>query len=274
METSAGGRWSQNFAAASVDTMSIYDRVLARNLFDPWARHLISEVAPPEPGSTVLDLACGTGAFTLPLAEAVGPRGRVLAADISEAMIDIARSKQGTGATIDWRVAPAESLPFADASVDGAYSQQGIQFFPDLTVGLKEVKRVLKPGKTFMATYWDVVEASPPWAAINEAFAEVFDREVAPEDLGPWSLARDDAEASTKAAGFTQVRTERISRPIEMSLEDVLSVIWVSPSAQELTEAGPDAINRYATLAAEKLEPMMKDGRVVSEGASWIMFCS
>lgn len=79
-----------------------------------------------------LDVASGTGAMTLPLAERVGPSGRVLAVDISPAMVEIASAKSPVGgAKIEWHVAPAESLPFEDASVDHAYCQQGLQFFPD-----------------------------------------------------------------------------------------------------------------------------------------------
>src|SRR5262245_26427973 len=93
-------QWAAAWARASLDAMDIYDRIVAR-VFDPWAADLVDRLAPPE-GSTVLDVACGPGTVTHQLAERVGPTGRVIATDISQAMLAIARLKPSAGAPIEW----------------------------------------------------------------------------------------------------------------------------------------------------------------------------
>jgi len=89
--SNAGSDWSAAFAAASADSMRVYDRVLAR-LFTPWAHDLITRLAPAA-GSSALDVACGPGTVARLLARAVGPTGHVRATDISPAMLEIAQTK-------------------------------------------------------------------------------------------------------------------------------------------------------------------------------------
>lgn len=72
-----------------------------------WHKELgqdFAQWAAPEPGSAILDLACGTGLVTIPMAAAVGPSGVVVGVDITAAMLDLARQKvlpQGA-AQVEW----------------------------------------------------------------------------------------------------------------------------------------------------------------------------
>lgn len=61
-------------------------------------------LSPMQPGSVALDLACGTGLVTIPLASAIGSSGKVVGVDLTKTMLDQARSKQASpdAAPIEW----------------------------------------------------------------------------------------------------------------------------------------------------------------------------
>ena len=124
------------------------------------------------PGDAALDVACGTGIATRIAAEVAGPTGSVIGADINADMVTFARSVPFEGAGIAWDLASALDLPYQEARFDAVISQQGIQFFPDITKGLEEMARVTKPGGTVSATVWSGLADSPFLAAELEMLSE------------------------------------------------------------------------------------------------------
>lgn len=100
------------------------------------------------PGDSALDLCCGTGDLALELRERVGPEGRVVGADFSERMLELARVKAAErdagDITFEW--ADALELPYADAEFDAATVGFGVRNLADLDAGVAEIARVLKPG--------------------------------------------------------------------------------------------------------------------------------
>jgi SAM-dependent methyltransferase len=104
-----------------------------------------------EPGATVLDIGCGAGFDTLQAARQVGPRGLVLAVDMTPAMLD--KTRAGARAlglvNVEAREGFAEELPVPDASIDVVISNGVINLTPDKQRSLREVYRVLRPGGRF-----------------------------------------------------------------------------------------------------------------------------
>jgi len=104
----------------------------------------------------VLDVACGTGVVTRAAAERVASGGRVAGIDLNPGMIAVARSLPPTaGAAIEWHEASALALPFADSGFDVVLCQQGLQFFPDKALALREMRRVLRPGGRLALSVWN-----------------------------------------------------------------------------------------------------------------------
>lgn len=99
-------------------------------------------------GATVLDLGCGAGFDTLLAARQVGPSGRVIAVDMTNAMLAKTRAGAATlGLTnVDARVGYAEELPVADGEVDVVISNGVINLTPDKVTTMAEIARALKPG--------------------------------------------------------------------------------------------------------------------------------
>ncbi|MBY5943927.1 malonyl-ACP O-methyltransferase BioC [Photobacterium rosenbergii] len=92
-------------------------------------------------GSQVLDLGCGTGYFS----EQLQLRGmRVCATDLSCQMLEQAKQRCGEGVT--YVEGDAERLPLADNQFDYAFTSLALQWCDDLSVPLRELRRVVKPG--------------------------------------------------------------------------------------------------------------------------------
>jgi ubiquinone/menaquinone biosynthesis C-methylase UbiE len=97
------------------------------------------------PGQRVLDVATGTGLAAQAAADAVGRAGRVIAVDISRAMIDQARHRMSEG-LMTVAASDGQSLAFRDGSFDTVLCQLGLMYFPAPARGLAEFHRVLRPG--------------------------------------------------------------------------------------------------------------------------------
>ncbi len=105
------------------------------------------------PGDRVLDLACGTGLNFPHLHELVGEHGQVIGADVTPAMLDIARKLIATKGwkNVEVREANAVNLPFGDASFDKVLISYALVIIPDFVKAIEEVHRVLVPGGRFAA---------------------------------------------------------------------------------------------------------------------------
>jgi len=110
-----------------------------------------------KPGMVVMDLGCGSGAYTTSLAQAVGESGKVYAVDIQAGMLEqlkrkLANPENQDITNIELTQADAGNLPFADESFDLASMISVLQETPERGKALREVKRVLKRGGILAVT--------------------------------------------------------------------------------------------------------------------------
>ncbi|MEH7275520.1 demethylmenaquinone methyltransferase [Neobacillus vireti] len=101
-----------------------------------------------KPGSKALDVCCGTGDWTIALAEAVGPSGEVTGLDFSQNMLNVGIEKvKSMGLKhVNLVHGNAMELPFPDNSFDYVTIGFGLRNVPDYLQVLKEMNRVVKPG--------------------------------------------------------------------------------------------------------------------------------
>ncbi len=102
-----------------------------------------------EGSGTVMDLGCGSGFLTIPLAKMSGGRNLILAVDINEAFLKQlmeALSAEGLKDRVEIVQASAEELPFRSESIDFCVMSSVLQEIPNRFKALKEVRRVLKTG--------------------------------------------------------------------------------------------------------------------------------
>ena len=101
-----------------------------------------------QPGETVLDVGSGAGFDCFIAGQAVGPAGKIIGIDMTEAMLDKSRNiaRQMGLEQVEFHYGFAEELPVPDASVDVAISNGVINLCPDKNKAFVEIFRTLKPG--------------------------------------------------------------------------------------------------------------------------------
>ncbi|HLQ30483.1 MAG TPA: methyltransferase domain-containing protein [Ktedonobacteraceae bacterium] len=108
-------------------------------------------------GATILDVGCGTGHDAQDLARAVGPRGRVVGIDCSETMLEVARARVADmQLPVEYVLADATRLPFADASFDGCQASRVLGHLRQPNQALAEMVRVARPGARIVAADGDL----------------------------------------------------------------------------------------------------------------------
>src|ERR1700720_2461286 len=160
-------------------------RKVIRGMFAPVTQALIEDA---EIGSqdSVLDVATGPGEPALSVAALAGPNGKVFGVDAIPGMVAAARAEaerlQLKNAKFE--VAFADDLPFADETFDAVISRFGVMFFPSPVDGVREMLRVLKPGRKLALAVWHFAERNP----FHSALSRVMDRYVDSPPLEPDAL--------------------------------------------------------------------------------------
>lgn len=125
-----------------IDFLTFLDRQEnIANIREAAAKHLHLAL-----GHKVLDLGCGIGGATFPIADIVGPAGLTAGVDISAAMIEAARKRAGHRAGIEFHVGNATAIPFRDKFFDSARCERVFLYLPDRLAAIHEMKRVVKSG--------------------------------------------------------------------------------------------------------------------------------
>ncbi|MCW9706124.1 class I SAM-dependent methyltransferase [Fodinibius salsisoli] len=175
----------------------------------PAQESLLAE-ADPQPGESVLDISCGTGLVTIPLAEIVHPGGSVTGIDLSEGMIEKARSRaeyKGIG-NVHFKHMDAEMLEQADNSFDVVICSLGLMYYPNPEKALSEMFRVLKPGGRAAALVWGARKECG-WAEIFPITDQRVESEVCPLffQLGTGEVLHQSFEK----VGFKHIEDHRFS---------------------------------------------------------------
>lgn len=123
----------------------IYATVVAPSLARGFARFLDEGVPAPPPAGCVVDVGCGAGQLAALLGER-HPGCEVLGIDSSPDMIRWAKRLSGRQGNVRFEVGDAMSLPLPDGSADLVTCVTSIKHWPDQALGLREIRRVLKPG--------------------------------------------------------------------------------------------------------------------------------
>lgn len=115
---------------------------------EPEARTLIANLGLPD-GSHGLDVGCGVGLYTLWLAAAVGPRGRVVGLEPKAERVEAARALVGHALApprLDFREGDATKLDVADATLDWVWCGDALHHVQETGRALGEFARVVRPG--------------------------------------------------------------------------------------------------------------------------------
>lgn len=122
-----------------------------------------------KPDACVLEVGCGTGRDSIQIAGRI-PDGQLFCQDISSAMLARCRERlSGSPAKVEFSVANASYLPFADNVFDAVFQFGGVGEFADIPRFFQEVARVTRPGGRVVVGD----ESMPPWLRETE-FAKIL----------------------------------------------------------------------------------------------------
>jgi ubiquinone/menaquinone biosynthesis C-methylase UbiE len=127
-------------------------------------RSRLRDVLDPEPGERLLEVGPGTGYYALPVAEWLGPTGRLDVFDIQQEMLDhtMRRAAARDLANVVPTRGDARSLPYDDDSFDGAYLVAVLGEITDQDAALRELARVIRPGGRLVV---GEIFGDPHWVA-------------------------------------------------------------------------------------------------------------
>ncbi|MBP3614806.1 MAG: bifunctional demethylmenaquinone methyltransferase/2-methoxy-6-polyprenyl-1,4-benzoquinol methylase UbiE [Bacteroidaceae bacterium] len=126
-----------------------YDKlnhILSLNIDKGWRKKAVREIVDSDSPLKVLDVACGTGDFTIEIARKAATGSSVTGIDLSEGMMAVGRDKiKAAGVDAALEYGDCEALKYADDTFDRISVGFGVRNFEHLAIGLREMCRVLKP---------------------------------------------------------------------------------------------------------------------------------
>ena len=203
-----------------------YDKlnhILSLNIDKGWRSKAVREIIDKDTPLNILDVACGTGDFTIEIAKKAATGSKITGIDLSEGMMSIGREKlaaAGIEATIEQ--GDCEALKYAEGTFDRISVGFGVRNFENLPTGLKEMHRVLKPGGKLV-----ILELSVPSNAFIRWCYKLYFLKILPVIGGlisgergayeylPASVlhfpAPDKFQAMLREAGFADVKHKALT---------------------------------------------------------------
>jgi ubiquinone/menaquinone biosynthesis C-methylase UbiE len=202
-------------------------------------------------GESVLEIGCGTGAVTVPLAEAVGEHGRVVAVDISEPMLGAARQRIDAGGVHNVTLLPgdAQVLAFEPAAFDVATSRMGVMFFADPVAAFRNMGGALRPGGRLVFACWAPLAENRHWLISYDIAVRHLGQPEPATDHAPGPLAFTDPDYIRRiltAAGFAEIVVERAHPTIIGSSpeEEARQALTMGPTARLIDAKQPPEATR------------------------------
>ena len=186
-ESEPGVVESEAIAAAEA-----YEALHVPALFAEWCGPVL-DAADVTDGSSVLDVACGTGVLARTASGRTGVQGSVVGLDVSPGMLAVA---ERLGPAIQWRQGAAENLPFEDDTFDAVVSQFGLMFFEDRSRAIAEMIRVLAPGGRLAVAVWDALDRQPAYSLEVDLLQRIGGDAAADALRAPFVLGDPDELAS------------------------------------------------------------------------------
>lgn len=221
-----------------------------------------------QPGQSVLDIGCGTGAHALAVAEKVGPTGAVTALDISEPLLTRAAERVTRArAPVRTMLGDAQIIDFAD-DFDVATSRFGVMFFADPAAAFANIARALRPNGRMVFATWAPVAANPWWRLpLNIAKARLGTPPPTPPNApGPMGLADVPyAQQQLVGAGLkeftitpTNITLGHLGGPADMAAQS----IQIGPAAHliRLFEASQSDVQAIQDDLTRAYEDYVDDG--------------
>ena len=211
-------------------------------------------------GESVLEIGCGTGATTVPLAEAVGPNGRVVAVDLSEPMLEGARKRVAETGLSNITLLPTDAQvhPFAPDEFDLITSRFGVMFFADPFAAFSNLLPAAPPGGRLCFVCWAPLKDNQHWLIPYEVALRHLGPPAPQPARAPGPLALSDPDyvrSILETAGFADIAIDRETPMITGSTpeEEAEHACIMGPSGRLIDEKKPNEALRE-TIRQEMVE--------------------
>jgi len=198
-------------------------REIIRQMFAPVTQALVEDGL-IDSGHAVLDIATGPGEPALTIAALVGPEGKVFGIDPAPEMAEAARrATHHLGLrNVQFDIASADRLPFPADTFDAVVSRFGVMFFPSPADAVREMLRVLKPGRKLALAVWHFAERNP----FHYALWRVIERYVdspppAPDAPDPFRFATPGKLRDLLGEAGAMAPSERL---LQFTIQALISV--------------------------------------------------
>jgi len=223
-------------------------------------------------GERVIDVGCGTGSTTMELAELVGPEGSVLALDLSQPMLALARRHSAEHGldNVRFLCADAQSHRFELAAHDLLISRFGVMFFSDPIAAFANLRTALRSGGRLGFVCWAALERNP-WFALPLAVGERMLGPAEPQPpRAPGPLAFSETgyiEEILAAAGFAKVAISTVAIRLpgaSTATAEAEFACLAGPLARLIRtrEPGPAMVRAIVREVTEGLQPYQSEAGV------------
>jgi SAM-dependent methyltransferase len=235
------------------------------------------DLAGPQPGERVLELACGPGGLGLAAAERVGPEGAVVLSDVASEITAIAarRAAERGLDNVTTAVLDIEHIDQPDASYDVVLCREGLMFALDPGQAAREIRRVLRPGGRLALAVWGPRERNPWLGTVLDSVSAQIGAPVPPPGIpGPFALENaGKLGALLSDAGLGDVTVTELSVPLEVDSFDEWwrrTTALAGPLAKMLELLPEDAKRALEARAREAAKPYQTPGGLVFPGVTLV----
>ena len=236
--------------------------------------------AAPQPGERVIDVGCGCGDTSIEIARSVGETGAVLGIDVSEPMLEVARSRAAltNQANLSFRNGDA-SETVLPTETDLLFSRFGVMFFNQPSNAFRHLRKSLRTGGRCVFVCWRAPRDNP-WAMapLSAARTAMGVTPAPPDPYAPGPFAFADQErlhAILSEAGFDAIRVQRFDVPLSLGSTPRSAAefaVQIGPVSRLVREVGVEHLPTILDGVERALAPLAAaDGHVSLNGSTWIV---
>lgn len=241
---------------------------------------LLLQAAAPRPGESVLDIGCGTGGMLVPLAEAVGDRGKIVGIDLSDPMLGAAwrRVTRASLGNVQLVAGDVQIHTFVSATFDLLVSRFGVMFFADPVAAFRNLYQAAGASGRLCFVCWGPLQENPHWALTLAAVARRLGPPAEKPPHAPGPMAFSDpayVEQILRSAGFVDIAISRESPALVGTSpeEEAAFMCTMGPAASIIAEREPTAevINQIKVELAAHFNQFVSGGRMLIPASIYLV---